>query len=54
MHLHIERGTSPALANLAVLVTCSLATLLFGEMYYRIVDLPSQWIASRGYLWLMH
>ncbi|KAK4542403.1 hypothetical protein LTR36_006860 [Oleoguttula mirabilis] len=52
LHLH-GHGASTAIANLAVFVTCSLATFLFGEVYYRAVDVPSQWIASQAYSWLL-
>lgn len=54
LHLHVELGTSPAVANLAVFVTGVIATAMFGEAYYRGVDLPSQWFASLAYVWLMH
>lgn len=52
LHLH-SRGTSTATANFAVFVTCTLTTLLFAEVYYRIVDLPSQWVAKEAYSWLL-
>lgn len=41
-------------ANFIVLVTCLPAILVFCELYYRLVDLPSRWIAGRAYTWLMN
>ncbi|KAK5126406.1 hypothetical protein LTR85_010642 [Meristemomyces frigidus] len=53
LHLHLGHGTATATANLAVFVTCAVATLLFAEVYYRTVDLPSQWVARQAYAWLL-
>ncbi|KAF2166637.1 hypothetical protein M409DRAFT_66625 [Zasmidium cellare ATCC 36951] len=52
IHLHMANGTSVALANLAVFITTLVAVILFGEAFYRVVDVPSQWLATAGYYWV--
>lgn len=51
--LHVALSISTALTKLAVFLACSLATVLLGEVYYRTVDLPSQWLARKTYDWLL-
>lgn len=52
LHLYVGKDTSSALANLAVFLVCTIATLICSEIYYCAVDLPSQWIAWTIYSWL--
>ncbi|KAI7231774.1 hypothetical protein KC330_g6248 [Hortaea werneckii] len=54
LHLHLDQRTSKATANFAVFVVATLSTILFAEVFYRLVDLPSQMIASKCYMWLLH
>ncbi|GAB7365588.1 hypothetical protein MBLNU230_g6659t1 [Neophaeotheca triangularis] len=54
MYLHLsDSGTDKALANFAVFVVATVTTVVFGEVYYRVIDLPSQWLANKGYEWLL-
>ena len=49
-----DKGMSTAAANAVVLLICLLATVLFSELYYRMVDVPSKWLAKHAYLWLVN
>ena len=40
-------------ANMAVFVTSTITTMVFAELFYRIVDLPSQKVAKWTYAWLL-
>jgi peptidoglycan/LPS O-acetylase OafA/YrhL len=54
VYLHQSRGISTPIANLAVFVTSTCATIAFAELNYRLVDKPSQWLAGSVYSWLLH
>ncbi|KAI7369275.1 hypothetical protein KC354_g2062 [Hortaea werneckii] len=53
LNLYLDQRTSKATANFAVFVVATLSTILFAELFYRLVDLPTQMIASKRYLWLL-
>lgn len=40
-------------ANAVVFFTCTLAVVLFSELFYICIDLPSRWLAKHTYLWLV-
>lgn len=52
IHLHMANGASVAVANLAVFITTFVAVIMLGEVFYRTVDAPSQWLAAVGYHWI--
>lgn len=53
LFLHLtSTGADTATANAAVFFVCTACTLVGGEIYYRTVDLPSQWVANWAYRWL--
>ncbi|WPH03548.1 Hypothetical protein R9X50_00642800 [Acrodontium crateriforme] len=53
LFLHLtSSGADTATANAAVFFVCTAGTLIGGEIYYRTVDLPSQWVANWAYRWL--
>jgi uncharacterized membrane protein len=54
MHFHRHQGLSSPLAKLAVFVISTIATLVSGEVYFRFIDMPSQWLAQHLHLWLLH
>lgn len=53
MHLHVQRDVSPPLAKFAVFVIGTITTGVGAEVFYRAIDLPSQWIAKETNLWLL-
>lgn len=53
MHLHVQRDVSPPLAKLAVFVLGTIATGVGAEVFHRLVDFPSQWVARETFSWLL-
>lgn len=53
MHLHVERGVAPPLAKLAVFVVGTITTGVGSEVIYRMIDMPSLWIAKETFSWLL-
>jgi len=52
MHLHIERGATSPAAKLAVFVVGMITTGVAAEMFYRLIEVPSQWVAKETTFWL--
>jgi len=52
MHLHLQRGTTPPVAKLAVFVVGMITTGVGAEVVYRLIDVPSQWAAKGTSSWL--
>lgn len=48
----MANGTSVAVANLAVFITTFIAVAVLGDVFYRAIDAPSQWLATVGYHWI--
>lgn len=48
-----DKDYSNAGANAAVFVVGLLAVMVFSELFWRIVDLPSRWVAKWAYNWLV-
>ncbi|KAF2772415.1 hypothetical protein EJ03DRAFT_387803 [Teratosphaeria nubilosa] len=53
LHLHTRLGTGVALSNFAVFVTCAAVTFVTAEVYYRTIDLGTQWLARETFAWLI-
>lgn len=53
MHLYVQRDVSPPLAKLAVFVLGTIATGVGAEVFHRLVDFPSQWVARETFSWLL-
>ncbi|KAI5363345.1 hypothetical protein Slin15195_G107310 [Septoria linicola] len=51
--LHDERNLSTASANGVVFLVGLLAVAAFSELYFRLIDAPSVWLARRTYKWLV-
>ncbi|PPJ50464.1 hypothetical protein CBER1_06749 [Cercospora berteroae] len=51
--LHDERGFSTASANGVVFLVGFLAVSVFAELFFRLVDAPSIWLAKKTYTWLV-
>lgn len=51
--LHNDKGLSTAGANGVVFLVGLLAIAVFSELYWRLVDLPSVWLAKKTYTWLV-
>lgn len=51
--LHDERNLSTASANGVVFLVGLLAVTAFSELYFRLIDVPSVWLARRTYTWLV-
>lgn len=47
-------GVNTAGANTLVFIVGSLVIAVFSEMFYITIDLPSQWMARKTYLWLVN
>lgn len=52
LQLHSEGGAEKGLAIFTSFLASSAATVVFGEAFYRIIDLPSQQAAISVYAWL--
>lgn len=53
IHLHEGRGVDSPLAKFAVFVVGIIATGVCAEVFYRLVDSPSQWLAKMTFTWLL-
>jgi len=53
MHLHVARGVAPPPAKLAVFVVSTITTGVGAEVVYRLIDMPSQWVAKETFSWLL-
>ncbi|KAF2717266.1 hypothetical protein K431DRAFT_334501 [Polychaeton citri CBS 116435] len=51
--LHIEQQANTASANAAAFFVGLVATAVFAELYHRIIDMPSRWVAKNTYDWLI-
>ena len=53
MHLHVQRDVAPPLAKLAVFVVGTITTGVGAEVFHRLIDLPSRWVAREMFSWLL-
>ncbi|KAF2766098.1 hypothetical protein EJ03DRAFT_354231 [Teratosphaeria nubilosa] len=54
LYIHNKADFSTAAANVVVLAACVPAVLVLAELFYRLIDVPSQWLARRAYIWLIN
>jgi peptidoglycan/LPS O-acetylase OafA/YrhL len=51
--LHEDRGVDSPLAKFAVFIVGIITTGVCAEIFYRLVDVPSQWLAKKTFTWLL-
>ncbi|GIZ41253.1 hypothetical protein CKM354_000456500 [Cercospora kikuchii] len=52
--LRDERGLSTASANGVIFLVGFLAVFVFAELFFRLIDAPSIWLAKKTYTWLVN
>lgn len=52
MHLSIDKGMSTVPTRVLCLLVSVVITVLGAEVFYRVVDYPSQVLAKRGFNWI--
>jgi heme/copper-type cytochrome/quinol oxidase subunit 4 len=52
MHLHVAQGWAESSAVGVCLVACLLIVIVIGELFYRLVDIPSQLFAKGTFDWI--
>ena len=52
LHLTGTKHWAVASANVACLAVCFVTTVPSAEVFYRLIDRPSQWLARRSYQWI--
>jgi len=52
LNLTDTHGLAVAAANVVCLIVCFLATIVFGEIFYNLIDKPSVWLARSAFTWI--
>ncbi|WPH01947.1 Hypothetical protein R9X50_00480100 [Acrodontium crateriforme] len=53
LFLRVKRSYNVPESNVIVLLTCLPTICLCAELFHRVVDMPSRWLAARTYNWLL-